>query len=244
MATSAAVGPVQRRGGRTAVGPRSTERSADPQASRRPAPGLLRPSRVPVPGRTSQVAGSPGARSGTDLAEIPVHPSGAGRPAMARQPSIGSATVSRMLSQARHAPAAAQRSSVHDVLRGPGQPLPASSREEMEARFGTDFSGVRVHTDAAAQASAAEVGARAYTSGRLLLAVPDNDLDFRDLHHGGTRRRKFRGDRVRGPARVRPATVRARCNPISPDQTMGPASGYSKNGSLRPQIGGGRWAKL
>ncbi|WP_399125879.1 DUF4157 domain-containing protein [Streptomyces sp. ITFR-6] len=35
----------------------------------------------------------------------------------------------------------------------------------MEARFGTDFSDVRLHTDATAQRSAAEIGARAYTSG-------------------------------------------------------------------------------
>jgi len=35
----------------------------------------------------------------------------------------------------------------------------------MEARFGADFSGVRLHADTAARASAAVVGARAYTSG-------------------------------------------------------------------------------
>ncbi|GAA2734367.1 hypothetical protein GCM10010360_25490 [Streptomyces nogalater] len=35
----------------------------------------------------------------------------------------------------------------------------------METRLGADFSDVRVHMDAAAQASAADIGARAYTSG-------------------------------------------------------------------------------
>ncbi|GCD32515.1 hypothetical protein OEIGOIKO_00229 [Streptomyces chrestomyceticus JCM 4735] len=35
----------------------------------------------------------------------------------------------------------------------------------MEARLGVDFSGVRVHRDAAARRSAGEIGARAYTSG-------------------------------------------------------------------------------
>ncbi|SDH46362.1 protein of unknown function [Lentzea fradiae] len=35
----------------------------------------------------------------------------------------------------------------------------------MEARLGADFSDVRLHTDTAARSSAAEVGARAYTSG-------------------------------------------------------------------------------
>lgn len=37
---------------------------------------------------------------------------------------------------------------VHDVLRPPGQPLDAPTRAFMEARFGRDFSLVRVHTDA------------------------------------------------------------------------------------------------
>ncbi len=62
-------------------------------------------------------------------------------------------------------PAAARRSAVANVVRGPGEPLAAPLRQEMEARLGWDFSGVRVHTDSAARASAAGVGARAYTVG-------------------------------------------------------------------------------
>ncbi|MEU1518533.1 DUF4157 domain-containing protein [Streptomyces sp. NPDC005811] len=58
-----------------------------------------------------------------------------------------------------------QRSSVPDVLRGAGQPLGGAVRAEMEARLGADFSDVRLHTGPAAQRSAAEIGARAYTSG-------------------------------------------------------------------------------
>ncbi|MFJ3134781.1 DUF4157 domain-containing protein [Streptomyces sp. NPDC086843] len=61
--------------------------------------------------------------------------------------------------------AAVQRSSVPDVLRSGGQPLDGAVRAEMEARLGADFSDVRMHTGTAAQRSAAEVGARAYTSG-------------------------------------------------------------------------------
>ena len=64
-----------------------------------------------------------------------------------------------------HVPAPVQRSTVHDVLRGSGQPLAEPLKEEMQARLGADFSHVRVHTDSAARASAAGVGARAYTSG-------------------------------------------------------------------------------
>src|SRR6266516_5474528 len=55
---------------------------------------------------------------------------------------------------------------VHDVLNSPGQPLDASTRAFMEPRFGHDFSGVRVHTDARAAESAKSVNALAYTVGR------------------------------------------------------------------------------
>jgi outer membrane protein OmpA-like peptidoglycan-associated protein len=55
--------------------------------------------------------------------------------------------------------------SVHEVLRSPGQPLDATTRGFMEPRFGQDFSGVRVHTDATAAQSARDVSAHAYTVG-------------------------------------------------------------------------------
>src|SRR5512143_3677565 len=54
---------------------------------------------------------------------------------------------------------------VHDVLRSPGRPLDANTRAFMEPRFGHDFSGVRVHTDAQAAESARAVNALAYTGG-------------------------------------------------------------------------------
>jgi hypothetical protein len=54
---------------------------------------------------------------------------------------------------------------VHDVLRSPGRPLEPPVRAEMEARFGHDFSRVRVHTDARAAESARAVDALAYTVG-------------------------------------------------------------------------------
>ena len=55
---------------------------------------------------------------------------------------------------------------VHEVLRSPGQLLDAQTRAFMEPRFGHDFSGVRVHTDAKAAESARAVNALAYTVGR------------------------------------------------------------------------------
>jgi pyrrolidone-carboxylate peptidase len=58
---------------------------------------------------------------------------------------------------------------VHEVLRAPGQALDRGAREFMEPRFGRDFSHVRVHADASAQASATAVGAAAYTVGSHLV---------------------------------------------------------------------------
>ncbi len=55
---------------------------------------------------------------------------------------------------------------VNEVLRSPGQPLDTTTRAFMEPRFGHDFSRVRVHTDAGAQASARATNALAYTVGR------------------------------------------------------------------------------
>jgi hypothetical protein len=55
---------------------------------------------------------------------------------------------------------------VHEVLRSPGQPLDVGTRAFMEPRFGHDFSGVRVHTDANAAESARAVNALAYTVGQ------------------------------------------------------------------------------
>ena len=58
---------------------------------------------------------------------------------------------------------------VDTVLASAGQPLDAAARAELEPRFGHDFSQVRVHADAAAQASARAVDAAAYTVGHHLV---------------------------------------------------------------------------
>jgi len=54
---------------------------------------------------------------------------------------------------------------VDQVLARPGQPLPNATRRLFETRFRRDFSGVRLHTDSQAAASAAAVDAHAYTVG-------------------------------------------------------------------------------
>ncbi|MFD7325078.1 DUF4157 domain-containing protein [Streptomyces sp. NPDC059875] len=122
---------------------------------------------------------------------------------LALQRSAGNAAVVQMLRRAgaaqdehRHGPdcghgeesqptvqqPAVQRSTVHDVLRSGGRPLDEGSRADMEARFGADFSDVRIHTDAAARASAAELGAAAYTSGSHIVAGPSG-IDRHTLAH-------------------------------------------------------------
>lgn len=59
--------------------------------------------------------------------------------------------------------------SVKRVLAGSGRPLEPELREEMELRFGQDFSSVRVHTDSRAAQSAQEVDALAYTVGQNIV---------------------------------------------------------------------------
>ena len=59
--------------------------------------------------------------------------------------------------------------SVETALAGSGRPLEPTVRQDLEARFGHDFSRVRVHADAPAARSADDVGARAYTVGERIV---------------------------------------------------------------------------
>lgn len=114
------------------------------------------------------------ARSGAPAAGA--HAAGPGAGGLAPlQRAVGNAVVARMLQRARD-------SSVHEVLRSPGSPLAGPVRQEMESRLGADFSDVRVHTGSAARASAAEVGARAYTSGSHIV-LGDGGGDRHTLAH-------------------------------------------------------------
>jgi peptidoglycan hydrolase-like protein with peptidoglycan-binding domain len=56
--------------------------------------------------------------------------------------------------------------SVHQALASSGAPLDSGLRSFMEPRFGRDFTAVRVHTGSAAEKSARDVRARAYTVGQ------------------------------------------------------------------------------
>jgi hypothetical protein len=71
---------------------------------------------------------------------------------------------------------------ISEALRGSSQLLAAPLREEMEARLGEDLSDVRVHTGNAARASAAALGARAYTSGSHVV-MAEGGSDKHTLAH-------------------------------------------------------------
>ncbi len=62
--------------------------------------------------------------------------------------------------------------SVDRVLASPGSPLGPALRQDMEQRFGHDFSQVRVHTGAAAEQSAERVNAEAYTVSNSIVFGP------------------------------------------------------------------------
>jgi len=63
--------------------------------------------------------------------------------------------------------------SVDHVLSGSGRPLDSALQQNMEQRFGHDFSQVRVHTGAAAEQSARDVNAHAYTVGQNIVFAAD-----------------------------------------------------------------------
>ncbi|MFO0699076.1 MAG: DUF4157 domain-containing protein [Nitrospira sp.] len=59
--------------------------------------------------------------------------------------------------------------SVERVLASPGRPLEPTLRQDMEQRFGHDFSRIRVHTGADAEQSVRDVSAYAYTVGHNIV---------------------------------------------------------------------------
>lgn len=139
--------------------------------------------------------------TGADTDRAPARQAAAGPRAVPQsladlQAVAGNDVVVRMLRQAGHLSAEqhqhgadcghehpeVQRSTVHGVLRTPGRPLDEATRIDMESRLGADFSDVRIHSDAAARSSAAEVGARAYTSGSHVV-LGEGGADRHTLAH-------------------------------------------------------------
>ena len=77
---------------------------------------------------------------------------------------------------------------VNEVLRSPGRSLDPQTRSFFEARFGQDFSGVRIHTGGTASHSAVSVNASAYTVGHNIVFAantyrPDSDSGRRLMAH-------------------------------------------------------------
>lgn len=131
-----------------------------------------------------------GSRFGHDFSQIPVHPPTAR--AIQAKLSINKADdtyeqeADRISTQVSATPAStaaggapriqrftgesngqmdAAYASVDQALASPGTPLAATLRQDMEQRFGYDFSHVRVHSGTDAEKSARDVNAHAYTVG-------------------------------------------------------------------------------
>lgn len=86
---------------------------------------------------------------------------GAAATPAALQRAAGNAAVARALADG----SPGRRAAVDALLGAPGVPMRGGLRAEMESRLGADFSDVRLHSGPAAAASAAALGAKAYTSG-------------------------------------------------------------------------------
>ncbi|MFJ8073352.1 DUF4157 domain-containing protein [Streptomyces sp. NPDC096176] len=130
------------------------------------------------------VRGGAATRRGTSSVGAAVPPPLTADVLRAAQRGAGNAAVTGMIARrARTAPAPEQLDTgVPEVLNSGGKPLAAPVRQDMESRFGADFSDVRIHNDSAARASAAEIGARAYTSGSHVV-IGDGGNDQHTLAH-------------------------------------------------------------
>lgn len=132
------------------------------QMSQAPFPPLLSRAPLPTPqslttglriGRHDDALEREADRVADEALTSAVSPSGRAPPRIQRARGGGD--------EARADPAA-----VEPVLTRPGEPLRPALQDEMARRFDHDFSHVRVHRDAAANASAHALRARAYTVGR------------------------------------------------------------------------------
>ena len=77
--------------------------------------------------------------------------------------------IQRLAGQSTGQAEEAAPASVDRAVASPGRPLEPALRQDMEQRFGYDFSQVRVHPGAAAEQSAQDVNANAYTVGNDLM---------------------------------------------------------------------------
>ncbi|MGH9076705.1 MAG: DUF4157 domain-containing protein [Acidimicrobiales bacterium] len=92
-------------------------------------------------------------------------PPGSARWVLGLQRSVGNAAVVQTLGEEPEG----QHHPITEVVSSGGSPIAAPLRGRMEQAFGHDFSDVRVHSDAAASASAQAVGATAATVGNHIV---------------------------------------------------------------------------
>ena len=82
---------------------------------------------------------------------------------------VGPPRIQRFTGQTNGQANLAAPASVDRVLSSPGSPLEPALQEDMEQSFRHDFSRVRVYTDAAAERSARDINANAYTVGNKIV---------------------------------------------------------------------------
>jgi uncharacterized protein DUF4157 len=123
----------------------------------------LRQTRLPARGRVEDYEDSPRpeTRSITPVSHI-----------LQLQRTLGNRHVQRVLGSARsedgQQEAAPEVQAAVERKRGTGQPLEGGAQADMELALGSDFSGVRVHTDTEADDLNRAVNAVAFTTGRDL----------------------------------------------------------------------------
>jgi len=151
-----------------------------------------------LPARTIQTklrVSQPGDESEKEADRISERVTGGGPPSIQRACACGSTsscdceTPTVMRSAAPSAPSSSLATpncpkSVARTLEGNGRPLDKPVRREMEQRFGHDFDHVRVHTGEAAEASARDLDAHAYTTGHHVVFGPGQ---YAPTHTSGRR---------------------------------------------------------
>ena len=120
--------------------------------------------------------------------------------------------------------------SVNRVIGSSGRPLDAPLRHDMESRFGHDFSGVRVHSGGAAEQSARDVGASAYTVGSNIVFgagqfAPESSAGKRLLAHELTHVVQQGASGARN-------LMREPAEPAEPDSKSDPESGAINDQTL------------
>lgn len=118
----------------------------------------------------------------------PIGPRRAAVSARDHREEVAADRAADRVSSSRGQAVASTRGQLTRASTGLGQALDRSTRELLEHRLGGDFTGVRVHTDAAAVQSARSLHARAYTAGRDIVFdageyQPDTEEGRRLLAH-------------------------------------------------------------